>query len=126
MVSEAARQLQRREPDPFLRDPKRHLRGQKAILIWDDLPGHKSRKMHQYLDSQNDWLSVEMLPGYSLDLNPVEDLWGECQRPRIGQSPSRTSTTARHVSANSRYPSPSSTMPDFSFDPIATLLCEVQ
>ena len=60
----------------FLRDLKKHLRGQKAILIWDGLPAHKSREMKQYLESQRSWLQVEMLPGYSPDLNPVEDLWG--------------------------------------------------
>ena len=60
----------------FMRELKRHLRGQKAILVWDGLPAHKSRKMRQYLESQSDWLKVEMLPGYSPDLNPVEDLWG--------------------------------------------------
>jgi putative transposase len=60
----------------FLRDLKRHLRGHKAILIWDGLPAHKSRRMKQYLESQRSWLQVELLPGYSPDLNPVEDLWG--------------------------------------------------
>lgn len=60
----------------FLGDLKKHLRGQKAILIWDGLPAHKSREMKQYLESQRSWLQVEMLPGYSPDLNPVEDLWG--------------------------------------------------
>ena len=60
----------------FLRDLKKHLRGQKAVLIWDGLPAHKSRQMKQYLESQRSWLQVEMLPGYSPDLNPVEDLWG--------------------------------------------------
>jgi putative transposase len=59
-----------------LRDLKKHLRGQEAILIWDGLPAHKSRKMKQYLESQRSWLQVEALPGYSPDLNPVEDLWG--------------------------------------------------
>ena len=60
----------------FLRDLKKHLRRQSAILIWDGLPAHKSREMRTYLESQKSWLSVEMLPGYSPDLNPVEDLWG--------------------------------------------------
>jgi len=60
----------------FLRDLKKHLRGQKAILVWDGLPAHKSREMQEYLDSQKSWLQVERLPGYSPDLNPVEDLWG--------------------------------------------------
>jgi len=60
----------------FLRDLKKHLRGDKAILIWDGLPSHKSRKMKRYLDSQRSWLEAEPLPGYSPDLNPVEAMWG--------------------------------------------------
>ena len=67
----------------FLRDLKKHLRGQKAILIWDGLPAHKSRKMKQHLESQRSWLQVEMLPGYSPDLNPVEDLWGNVKSQEL-------------------------------------------
>jgi transposase len=59
-----------------VRDLKKHMRRQKAILIWGGLPAHKSRKMKQYLESQRSWLQVETLPGYSPDLNPVEDSWG--------------------------------------------------
>jgi hypothetical protein len=33
----------------FLRDLKKHMHGQKVILIWDGLPAHKSGKMKQYL-----------------------------------------------------------------------------
>jgi hypothetical protein len=58
-----------------VQDLKKHLRGQAAILIWDGLPAHKSRKMKQYLENQRSWLQVEALPDYSPDLNPVEDLW---------------------------------------------------
>ena len=60
----------------FLEDLKRHLRGQKAALVWDGLPAHKSFEMKQYLKSQRGWLTVERLPGYAPDLNPVETLWG--------------------------------------------------
>jgi len=60
----------------FLRDLKRQMRGQKVILIWDGLPAHKSREMQTYLESQQRWLTVERLPSYSPDLNPVETLWG--------------------------------------------------
>jgi len=60
----------------FLKDLKHHLRGQKAILVWDGLPAHKSAVMKAYLDEQRDWLTVEKLPGYAPDLNPVELLWG--------------------------------------------------
>jgi len=60
----------------FLEDLKRHLRGQKAVLVWDGLPAHKSCAMKEYLQSQRRWLTVESLPGYAPDLNPVETLWG--------------------------------------------------
>jgi transposase len=60
----------------FLKDLRRELRGQNAILIWDGLPAHKSRIMKEYLQTQRHWLRVESLPGYAPDLNPVETLWG--------------------------------------------------
>jgi transposase len=60
----------------FLQDLKRHLRGKKAILVWDGLPAHKSQAMKEYLHSQRSWLRVERLPGYAPDLNPVETMWG--------------------------------------------------
>src|SRR5712692_4605644 len=60
----------------FLKDLRREIRGQKVILIWDGLPAHKSRIMTDYLLSQRHWLTVERLPGYAPDLNPVETLWG--------------------------------------------------
>ena len=60
----------------FLQDLKRHLRGKKAILVWDGLPAHKGQVMKEYLHSQRNWRRVEPLPGYAPDLNPVETLWG--------------------------------------------------
>ena len=63
----------------FLKDLKKHLRGQKAILVWDGLPAHKSREMQDYLETQKHWLEVERLPGYSPDLNPVEPAGGNVQ-----------------------------------------------
>jgi len=60
----------------FLEDLRRELRGKKVILVWDGLPAHKSRAMQDYLHQQRDWLTVERLPGYAPDLNPVETLWG--------------------------------------------------
>ncbi|WP_420236998.1 transposase [Telmatobacter bradus] len=66
-----------------MHDLKRHLRGQKVILIWDELPAHMSRKMKQYLESQRRWLQIEMLPGYSPHLNPVEDLWSNITGVRL-------------------------------------------
>ena len=60
----------------FLKDLRRHLRGKRAIMIWDGLPAHKSRIMAAYLRTQRGWLTVVKLPGYAPTLNPVELLWG--------------------------------------------------
>ena len=32
--------------------------------------------MNEFLQEQRRWLTVERLPGYAPDLNPVETLWG--------------------------------------------------
>jgi putative transposase len=60
----------------FLEDLRRELRGKKVTLVWDGLPAHKSRAVQDYLLQQRDWLTVQRLPGYAPDLNPVETLWG--------------------------------------------------
>ena len=51
------------------------LGGQKATLVWDGLPAHRSKAMGAWLRRQRYWLVVERLPGYAPDLNPVEALW---------------------------------------------------
>jgi len=64
----------------FLRDLKRHFRRQAVVLIWDGLPAHKSRAMRAYLGRQRAWLTVERLPGYAPELNPIELIWGNLKR----------------------------------------------
>jgi DDE superfamily endonuclease len=54
---------------------RRFLGGQKATLVWDGLPAHRSKVMGAWLRRQRSWLVVEPLPGYAPDLNPVEALW---------------------------------------------------
>jgi hypothetical protein len=46
------------------------------LLIWDDCPAHRIRRMTDWIQSQRDWLSVEQLHGYAPDLNPLERAWG--------------------------------------------------
>jgi putative transposase len=60
----------------FLENLRREFRGQCIVLIWDGLPAHKSKAMQEYLRSQRSWLTVERLPAYAPDLNPVEGFWG--------------------------------------------------
>jgi hypothetical protein len=52
----------------------RALGGQKATLLWDGLPAHRSLAMAAWLRRQRSWLVVEPLPGYAPELNPVEAL----------------------------------------------------
>jgi transposase len=54
---------------------RRFLGGQKATLLWDGLPAHRSHAMRAWLGRQRSWLVVEPLPGYAPELNPVEALW---------------------------------------------------
>jgi transposase len=54
---------------------RRFLGGEKATLLWDGLPSHRSRAMQAWLSRQRSWLVVERLPAYAPELNPVEGLW---------------------------------------------------
>jgi transposase len=58
-----------------LAELRRFLGGEKATLLWDGLPAHRSRAMQAWLHTQRHWLVVERLPAYAPELNPVEGLW---------------------------------------------------
>lgn len=60
----------------FVRQLKRHFRGRRVCLLWDRLGAHQSRAMRAYLGRQRAWLTVERLPGYAPELNPIEQVWG--------------------------------------------------
>lgn len=60
------------------------LQQQRAVLlIWDGLPSHRSRRMIDWITSQRQWLSVERLPGYAPDLNPIEKVWGSLKSKEL-------------------------------------------
>jgi hypothetical protein len=44
---------------------RRFLGGQKATLLWDGPPAHRSLAMRAWLGRQRSWLVVEPLPGYA-------------------------------------------------------------
>lgn len=50
--------------------------GQKLLVIWDNLPSHRSRRMKEWLRRRNGDILAEHLPAYAPELNPVEYLWG--------------------------------------------------
>ena len=57
----------------FLRDLLKHLRG-KVIVIWDNGSMHKGPAIRKLL-KEFPRLSLEWLPPYAPELNPVEQLW---------------------------------------------------
>jgi transposase len=61
--------------------------GQRVVLLWDGLSAHWSTRMRAFLDSQGDWLTVERLPAYAPELNPVEGLWANLKDLELANLP---------------------------------------
>jgi hypothetical protein len=59
---------------------RKFLGGEKATLLWEGLPAHRSRAMRSWLATQRHWLVVERLPADAPELNPVEAC-GPASRP---------------------------------------------
>ena len=57
----------------FLRDLLQHLRG-KVVVVWDGGGNHKGPAIRELL-RRNKRLTLERLPAYAPDLNPVEAVW---------------------------------------------------
>ena len=61
-----------------------------VLLIWDGLPSHRSRRMNDWIASQRQWLTVERLPGYAPELNPIESVWGNLKSGELANLCSET------------------------------------
>jgi transposase len=58
----------------FLQHLLNQVRG-KLIILWDGLPAHRSKLVKEFLLKNSNRLTVERLPAYAPELNPVEFLW---------------------------------------------------
>jgi len=67
----------------FLGEVHQYEEQRSIILIWDGLPSHRSRRMLHWVANQRDWLSIEPLPGYAPDLNPIEKVWGNVKSQEL-------------------------------------------
>lgn len=45
------------------------------IVCWDNLNTHTSTHMRTFINAHHDWLTVQRLPTYAPELNPVEGVW---------------------------------------------------
>ncbi|SHN31330.1 transposase, partial [Streptomyces yunnanensis] len=57
-------------------------RGEQVVLIRDGLSAHWSRAMQAWATEQ-DWLTLERLPAYAPELNPVELLWSSLKKREL-------------------------------------------
>jgi transposase len=69
---------------------RRFLGGEKATLLWDGLPAHRSRAMRAFMNTQRHWPVVERLPAYAPELNPVEALWSSLKAIELANLTSPT------------------------------------
>jgi transposase len=82
----------------FLAHLLRHIPG-KLLIVWDGLPGHRSRAVWQFVQQQRGRLWLEYLPGYAPELNPVEYLWSPWKQHEL---PNFCPTTFGQLSASAR------------------------
>ena len=59
----------------FLGQLLRHLAG-KLLVIWDRSKVHRSRLVGEFVARQHGRLTLDYLPAYAPELNPVEYIWG--------------------------------------------------
>jgi transposase len=62
-----------------------HGHEQKVFLIWDGHPTHKAKKVKQCVESYDGRLEIFVLPSYSPDLNPIEQLWNHTKSNGVGR-----------------------------------------
>lgn len=60
-------------------------RKNKVFLIWDGHPTHKSKKVKECIASFDGRLETFLLPPYSPDLNPIEQLWNHTKGNGVGR-----------------------------------------
>jgi transposase len=70
-----------------------HYAGENVVLIWDGHKAHHSRAMRAWAATQP-WLTLEKLPAYAPELNPVERLWSSLKTCELANRATTTLTQA--------------------------------
>lgn len=74
--------IQKKQIVEFLRSLRKQI-GRKLLIIWDGLPGHRSKIVTDYLASTNGQIVMEYLPGYAPELNPSEYIWAYAKQHEL-------------------------------------------
>ncbi|GHJ97886.1 putative transposase [Streptomyces sp. NE5-10] len=65
-----------------LKQMKTFYNGERVILVWEGLSTHWSRAMRAWVAEQN-WPTLERLPAYAPEPNPVELLWSSLKKREL-------------------------------------------
>lgn len=68
--------------------------GGPILLIWDQLPQHKSARMRALIAARR-WLRVYPLPALAPELNPTETIWSSLKRSMANLAPGSIKDLAR-------------------------------
>jgi len=60
-----------------------HEVGGKVIVVWDGGPMHKGGPIREVLEHYSERLSLERLPPYAPQINPVEPVWSWLKHSRL-------------------------------------------
>jgi len=69
------------------------------LLIWDRLPGHRSRLVADYVATLEGNIDVHYLPAYAPELNPAEYIWAHLKQHELANFCPRD---LWHLSADAR------------------------
>ena len=72
--------------------------GRKLLVVWDNLPAHRSKRMKRWLAKRGEEFLVEYLPAYAPELNPIEYLWGWWKEKQLPNFTPRTEWELHHFS----------------------------
>jgi transposase len=68
--------------------------GGPILLVWDQLPQHKSARMRALIAARR-WLRVYPLPALAPELNPTETVWSSLKRSMANLAPGSIKDLAR-------------------------------
>jgi transposase len=70
----------------FIRKLRREHEGRQIVLIVDGAPIHTAKLVRAFAEENKSWLSLEILPAYSPELNPTEKSWGFVKTKKMNGS----------------------------------------